>query len=308
MADLAAAIATAIAALEAQRSILGSTVVDAALVPLQREVERLRAQHEPELPRQQLKQVSVLFVDVVGSTAIGQRLNPEEIHAVMDGALSRLTAAVEALHGRVLQYTGDGMLAAFGTEASSEDDAEMRRARRTRGDRDRARTFRIVQREFGIADFNVRAGVHTGRVLLGAGVDAEGSIRGSTVNIAARMEQTAPHGCLRISHDTWRQVRGLFETSELEAVKVKGVEQPLRSYLVERARPHAFRNPTRGIEGVATRMVGRDAELARAARGLRPCRTRATLAAVTVVGEPGIGKSRLLAEFRAGLDEADRPC
>ena len=308
MADPAAAIATAIAALEAQRAVLGSDVVDAALGPLQRELERLRALHEPELPRQQLKQVSVLFVDVVGSTAIGQRLNPEEIHAVMDGALARFTAAVQAHHGRVLQYTGDGMLAAFGTEATSEDDAESAVHAGLAVVEAAREHAAAVMRDHGIADFNVRAGVHTGRVLLGAGVDAEGSIRGATVNIAARMEQTAPHGRLRISHDTWRQVRGLFETSEMEAVKVKGVDQPLRSYLVERARPHGFRNPTRGIEGIATRMVGRDAELAALGEAFARAAFDHQLAAVTVVGEPGIGKSRLLAEFRAGLEESDQPC
>ena len=122
------------------------------------------------------------------------------------------------------------------------------------------------------------------------------------------MEQTAPHGWLRISHDTWRLVRGLFETSELEAVKVKGVEQPLRSYLVERARPHAFRDPTRGIEGIATRMVGRDVELAVLHEAFAQAALERTLAAVTVVGEPGVGKSRLLAEFRVGLEEADQAC
>jgi tetratricopeptide (TPR) repeat protein len=113
---------------------------------------------------------------------------------------------------------------------------------------------------------------------------------------------------VRISHDTLRLVRGLFETSELEAVKVKGIEQPLRSYLVERARPHTFRNPTRGIEGMVTRMVGRDAELAALGEALAHAALERTLVAVTVVGEPGIGKSRLMAEFRAGLEDTDQPC
>ena len=308
MSDAIASVETAIAALEAQRAILGSAVVDAALAPLQRELERLRAQREPELPHQQLKQVSVLFVDVVGSTTIGQSLNPEEINAVMDGALARFTAAVKTHHGRVLQYTGDGVLAAFGTEAASEDDAESAvRAGLAVIEAAREHAAQVL-RDHGIADFNVRAGIHTGRVLLGAGVDAEGSIRGAAVNIAARMEQTAPHGRLRISHDTWRLVRGLFETSELEAVMVKGVEQPLRSYLVERARPHAFLDPTRGIEGIATRMVGRDVELAVLHEAFAHAALERTLAAVTVVGEPGIGKSRLLAEFRVGLEEAEQPC
>ena len=89
----------------------------------------------------------------------------------------------------------------------------------------------------------MRAGMHTGTVLLGGGVDAEGSIRGATVNVAARMEQSAPPGCLRISHDSYRHVRGMFEVVEQAPIQVKGIEQPLRSYLVERARPRAFRVP-----------------------------------------------------------------
>ena len=308
MSDAGASIRAAIAALEAQRAVLGSAVVDAALQPLRRELERLPSKDHAEASRQQLKQVSVLFVDVVGSTAIGQQLGPEEIHAVMDSALARFTAAVQAQHGRVLQYTGDGMLAAFGTEAASEDDAESA-VRAGLAVIEVARTHAPqMRREHGVQDFNVRAGIHTGRVLLGGGVDAEGSIRGATVNIAARMEQSAPPGRLRISHDTWRQVRGLFDASEQEPVRVKGVEQPLRSWLVERAKPRAFRAPTRGIEGIATRMVGRDAELATLGEAFATAAFERTLAAVTVAGEAGLGKSRLLAEFRQGLEEAEQPC
>ncbi len=116
-------LAATIAALEAQRALLGDAVVDTALAPLREKLAALRA---PEIAAaaQQLKQVSVLFVDVVGSTAMGQQLDPETIHEVMDSALERFTAAVQAEGGRVLQYTGDGMLAAFGTEAAGEDDVE----------------------------------------------------------------------------------------------------------------------------------------------------------------------------------------
>ena len=113
-------LATAIAALEAQRAALGSTVVDVALAPLRRELAALAAEAQP-VPTQQLKQVTVLFVDVVGSTAIGQRLGPEEIHAVMDGALARGSKVVEAQQGSVLQYAGDNLLAAFGTDEVRED-------------------------------------------------------------------------------------------------------------------------------------------------------------------------------------------
>ena len=115
-------VSAAIAALESQRAMLGDAIVETALAPLRRELSELRAR-DPQTS-QQLKQVSVVFVDVVGSTAIGQQLGPEDIHAVMDGALECFTAAVQSNHGRVLQYTGDGMLAAFGSEDASEDDVE----------------------------------------------------------------------------------------------------------------------------------------------------------------------------------------
>jgi class 3 adenylate cyclase len=254
--DTSEQIAATIAALEAQRALLGDAVVDTALAPLR---GKLAALHAPEIAAaaQQLKQVSVLFVDVVGSTAIGQQLGPEEIHAVMDSALERFTSVVQAHNGRVLQYTGDGMLAAFGTETAAEDDVDSA-IRAGLGICEEALLHApLVRRLHGVPDFNVRAGVHTGRVLLGGGVDAEGSIRGAAVNVAARMEQTAPPGRLRISHDSWRHVHGLFEFEEQPPISVKGIEQPMRSYLVASALPRTQAHGPRGVEGVQTRLVVR---------------------------------------------------
>jgi len=290
-----------IAALEAQRALLGDLVVDSALAPLHEKLAALRAP-EIAVAAQQLKQVSVLFVDVVGSTAMGQQLDPETIHEVMDSALERFTAAVQAEGGRVLQYTGDGMLAAFGTEAAQEDDVEAAlRAGLAIIEQAKLHTPQ-VRAEHGVPDFNVRVGVHTGRVLLGGGVDAEGSIRGATVNVAARMEQSAPPGRLRISHDSWRHVRGLFEFEEQPAISVKGVEQPMGNWLVVRTLPREQRGVPRGVDGVATQMVGREAELQMLRDSLRRAVAEHGARAVTVVGEAGLGKSRLLAEFERGLD------
>jgi class 3 adenylate cyclase/tetratricopeptide (TPR) repeat protein len=294
-------LAAAIAALEAQRALLGDVVVDTALAPLREKLAALRA---PEIAAaaQQLKQVSVLFVDVVGSTAMGQQLDPETIHEVMDSALERFTAVVQAEGGRVLQYTGDGMLAAFGTEVAGEDDVEAA-VRAGLAIIEQAKSHAPqVRREHGVPDFNVRVGVHTGRVLLGGGVDAEGSIRGATVNVAARMEQSAPPGRLRISHDSWRHVRGLFEFEEQPAISVKGVEQPMRSYLVASAVPRTQRGGPRGVDGVATRMVGRETELQLLRDGLQRAVAEHGARAITVVGEAGLGKSRLLAEFERSID------
>ena len=164
-----------------------------------------------------------------------------------------------------------------------------------------------VQAAYGLQDFNLRVGINTGRVLLGGGVDAESSIRGTPVNIAARMEQTAPPGGLRISHDTYRHVRGVFDVEAQAPIEIKGITGPVRSYLVLRAKPRAFRVANRGLEGIDSPMVGRDAELARIAETFQSVREESSLALVTVVGEPGIGKSRLGFEFTHWLELLSEP-
>jgi class 3 adenylate cyclase/tetratricopeptide (TPR) repeat protein len=287
----------AIAALEAQRAFLGNAVVDAALEPMRAKLAALIAASEAE-PAQQLKQVTILFLDVVGSTALSQRLDPEEIHAVMDSALARCTKVVRAHQGKVLQYAGDNLLAVFGADQASEADAEQAVHCGLAVVVEGRAIGSEVQTAHGYRDFNVRVGIHTGGVLLGGGVDAEGTIRGIAVNIAARMEQTAPPGGVRISHDTYAQVRGVFDVEPQPPLSVKGVDAPLRSYLVVRARPRAFRVSTRGIEGVETRMIGRATEL-RALQDayLRVMAPGAGLQRVLVVADAGVGKSRLLYEF-----------
>ena len=213
----------AIAALETQRALLGDAVVEAAVAPLRAKVAALAAA-QPAAAEQTLRQVTILFLDFVGSTNLSEHLDPEDIHAVVDGALARCTAIVESHEGKVLQYAGDSLLAAFGAAEAREDDPQ----RAVRAGLALLAEGRLlsdeVQHRHGHEGFNVRVGIHTGRVLLGGGVDAEGTIRGVAVNIAARMEQTAPSGSLRISHDTFQHVRGMFDTVEQEPILLKGVE------------------------------------------------------------------------------------
>ncbi len=287
--------------LEAQRVVLGAALVDAALKPLQARLVVLAAAQSDSGAAaglaQALKQVTVLFLDVVGSTTLSQHLDPEDVHAVMDGALTRCTVIVESHLGKVLNYAGDSLLAVFGADEVREDDAERAVLAGLALLEEGRRQGELVLRRYGQAGFNVRVGIHTGAVLLGGGVDGEGSIRGFTVNVAARMEQSAPAGAVRISHDTYRQVRGVFDVLPQAPIEVKGVEIPMLTYLVQRRKPRAFRVATRGIEGVETRMVGRDAELEHLQNAFKRLYTENKLRVVTVVAEAGIGKSRLLYEF-----------
>ena len=286
----------AIAALEAQRETLGHAVVDALLAPARASLTSLIAAAEPA-PQQALRQVSILFIDVVGSTAMSLRLDPEDVHAVMDGALSQGALIVGRHGGRVLQFAGDNLLACFGADGTREDDAE--RAVRC------GLALLAIGQPAGIeqpgqqrpAGFQVRVGIHTGSVLLGGGVDADGTIRGAAVNMAARMEQTAPAASLRISHTTFAQVRGQFEVQAQPPMIVKGVAEPVLSYLVQGLMPAPWRATARGIEGMPTRTIGRQAELQALQSAFGQLFAQRRLTAVTVVAEAGVGKSRLLHDF-----------
>ncbi|MDQ6640838.1 MAG: AAA family ATPase, partial [Pseudomonadota bacterium] len=305
MEETAEQIESAIAALEAQRHLLGEAVVAMAVAPLQDKLAARRRRDSSA--QQQLKTATILFMDVVGSTQLSQRLDPEDIHAVMDSALERLTAIVRAHQGRVLQYAGDSMLAVFGADQALEDDAERAVRAGLAILAEAAPLAADFGRRFGLDGFDLRVGVHTGPVLLGGGIDAEGSIRGASVNIAARMEQTAPPGALRISHETYRHVRGVFDVEPQAPIEIKGITGPVRSYLVTRAKPRAFRMANRGLEGIETQMVGRDAELARIGEAFQSVCEERGVKQVTIVGEPGIGKSRLGLEFTHWLELQGEP-
>ena len=256
----------------------------------------------------QRRQVTVLFLDITGSTLMTRQLDPEDVLEVMDTVLRRFSQIVTAQGGRVLQYAGDSVLAAFGAERALEDDPE----RAVHAGLDLLAAARehavLVQREHGLAGFGIRVGIHTGEVLLGGGVDDDGTIRGYTVNIAARLEQSAPAGAVRISQETWRQVRGVFEAEAQPPLQVKGQDEPLLTYLVSGVRPRAFRALGRGVDGLETAFVGRQDELASLLGAFERTATGGGLQAVTLLAEAGLGKSRLLHEFQLGLDASERSC
>lgn len=282
-------------ALQGQRATLGDQVVDLAIAALREKLAALPAAGHGEA--QALRLVSVLFADIVGSTELSQRLDPEDAHAVFDSVLARCTVVVAAHRGKVLQYAGDALLAVFGADETHEDDAE-RAVHAGLALLDEARRLRQeVRRTRGSEGLELRVGIHTGGVLLGGGVDGDGTVRGSTVHLAARMEQTAPAGSLRISHDTYRHVRGVFDVLPQPPLTLKGFDEPVVTYLVQRAKPRAFRVASRGIEGLDTRLIGRDVELARLQQAFGAVIDTRRLQRVTVLADAGLGKSRLVHEF-----------
>jgi class 3 adenylate cyclase/tetratricopeptide (TPR) repeat protein len=285
----------AVSILEAQRAALGDALVDTALAPLR---EKLAALQDPlARPEQQRRLITVLFADIERSTRLGVGLEPDEILELMDGALLRLARPVEEHGGRVARFMGDGLLAVFGLPTSREDDA----LRAVRAGLDMLNVARDYARELEaiheIRGFGVRVGISTGLVATGGGTEAEDTVMGLPVNLGARLESAAPPGGVLISHSTYRQVRNAFEVEPQDPIPAKGFPEPVPAYLVRSAKPRTFRTVIRTVQGVETPMVGRDRELRQLERAFeRTVRHRQTHL-VTVIGDAGIGKSRLLYEF-----------
>lgn len=290
----------AIATLEAQRAVLGDDVVEAALGPMREKLVELEAQSAPEPQR---KQVTVLFMDIVDSTRISQGLDPEEILEIMDGALKRMALPVEEHGGYVTRSAGDGFMAIFGIPVARENDARQA-VRSGLGILEVARACADeLKRERQIRGFNVRIGINTGLVATGGFSETEDTVLGGlTVNLGARLESAAPPGGLLISHYTYRHIRGIFDLEPLEPIVAKGFTEPVPVYLVTREKPRAFRTFSRGVDGVETPMVGRQDELERLQdiyeKALKDPKTHI----ITIVGDPGVGKSRLLSEFENWIE------
>ena len=147
--------------------------------------------------------------------------------------------------------------------------------------------------------------MHTGLVILGSigsEVKHEYTAIGDAMNLAARLQSAAPPGGIIISHDTYRYVRGVFDLTPQPLLSVKGKSDPIQTYLVQRARPRPFRTVTRGVAGIETATIGREAELKQLRAAFQTAQTDRKVVWAQIMGEPGMGKSRLLSDARDALD------
>src|SRR5207253_469773 len=212
--------------------------------------------------REERKVLTALFVDVVGSTALGERLDPEDVKLVVGEAVTRIVGEIESLGGRVKDLAGDGVLAFSGAPTPREDAAEraVRCALRIVGEMDEY--AREVRRGWGAEGFGVRVGAATGAVVVGevgAGSRVEYAAFGDTVNVAARLQSAAEPGTVLVDDATHRAVEGLFEWGDSRELELKGKEEPVAAWPV--AGVAAEGRPQRGLPGVETRLVGRSREL-----------------------------------------------
>ncbi len=242
----------AIAAQESLRGTVPDDVLDVTVDALRRQLSTVDA------GAQRRRQVSVLFADVSGFTAMSEGMDAELVADVMNDIWARLDVVITEHGGRIDKHIGDAIMAVWGTETAEEDDPE-RAVRAGLALQEALATFAT---EVGVA-VAMRVGISTGLALVGAvGTTSEPTAMGDTVNVASRLEHHAPVGAVLIAHETYRTVRGVFDVRLLGDLDVKGKSAPVRAYVVERAKPRAFRVATRGVEGVETRTIGRDEEMA----------------------------------------------
>jgi class 3 adenylate cyclase/tetratricopeptide (TPR) repeat protein len=243
------------------------------------------------------RQLTVMFCDLAGSTALSSRLDPEDLREVLGSYHAAVAEVVARLDGYVAKYMGDGVLIYFGYPQAHEDDAE--RAVRA----GLALVERIGKLENGSGALANRIGIATGLVvvgdLIGAGDAQERGVVGETPNLAARLQEMAPANGVIIAEATRRLVGNLFEYRDLGAVEIKGLEAPVAVWQVLRpsavdSRFEALRSPS------LSPLVGRDAEMELLLRRWERAK-EGEGQIVLISGEPGIGKSRLTAALQERL-------
>ena len=247
--------------------------------------------------------ITVLFADIAGSTSLAERMDPEDWTAIVSQAFVRMNATVTRYDGTIARLMGDGVLAFFGAPVAHEDDP----LRAVRCGLDMARAVDELSAELNAKepiDLKVRVGINTGPVVVGVvGTQSasEYTAMGDAVNVAARMQALARPGTVLVSGATHRFVAALVESVDVGALDLKGKTNAVQAYEVTGLKEGAT---GRGLRGLHAPMIGRDPQLRRLADLFAIAKAGQGRVAA-IVGEPGIGKSRLLTELREEIERAD---
>jgi class 3 adenylate cyclase/tetratricopeptide (TPR) repeat protein len=237
------------------------------------------------------KVVTVLFADLVGFTGLSELLDVEDVYGTLAPFYAAARAVLESFGGTVEKYIGDAVMAVFGAPVAYEDDPE--RAVRA--------GLVIVQRVPDLGgNLHVRIGVNTGEALVAMGADrltGEGIVSGDVVNTASRLQAAAPTDCVLVGETTYRATRGRIICEPHAAIAAKGKAEPVACW-VARAPRSIVRSPAAD----AGPFVGREVERRLLIDAFDVCRTTRTAQLVTIVGDPGIGKSRLVGELSAHIE------
>ena len=283
----------AIAGLEAQREILGDAVVDPAIGALRQQLAELETNGETRVRTDERKLVTILFADVSGFTALSEKLDPERVRELINACFDWLVPIVQKYDGTIDKFIGDEIMALFGAPIAHEDDAE--RALRAALEMLKAM---VAFNHSNETELGLHLGINTGLVVAGeiGGHDRRDySVMGDAVNVAARLEDASSVGEIFIGPATYRLTQRLFDFEAVPPLTLKGKEAPLEAYRVVGVK--AAPESVRGIEGLRAPLVGRDEELGEIRDALADLQ-HGRGSVVAIMGEAGLGKSRLIAETR----------
>ncbi len=263
---------------------------------------KMRAARRERAMRGERRIITILFCDVVGSTAMAGQLDPEEWAEIMNEAFEFLITPIYRYEGTVARLMGDAILAFFGAPIAHEDDPQraiLAALAIVEGIQDFAAEIRA---DYGL-DFNVRVGINTGPVVVGeVGTDLalEYTAMGDAINLASRMESTADPGTVQITASTHSLIAPLFNVQEVGSITVKGKEDPVPAYCVLGLKASPGR--LRGIGGQHAPLVGREAELSTLIELVQNVQ-KGQGQIVCLTAEAGLGKSRLLEELKAYFND-----
>jgi class 3 adenylate cyclase/tetratricopeptide (TPR) repeat protein len=250
-------------------------------------------------PQEVRKTVTVVFCDLKGSTELGDRLDSEALREVLALYFSAMKPVLERHGGTIEKYIGDAIMAVFGLPRMHEDDA-LRAVRAAAMMREALEDLNVTLRaQFGVILEN-RTGVNTGEVVTGDTGDSQRLATGDTVNVAARLEQAAPAGEILIGESTYRLVRDAVAVVPVEPLTLKGKPEPVPAY-----RLLSITGPATSTGPASRPLVGRAREIAALGAEFRRSVAGSEGRLITLFGEAGVGKSRLIEEFVNSLtDEA----
>ncbi len=251
------------------------------------------------------KLVTILFADLANSTEMFESLDPEQVHEIMDGCFRILMDEIHRYEGTINQFTGDGVMALFGAPIAHEDHAQ-RACYASLAIQESLRPYAgWLKREYGL-DFTMRIGLNSGSVVVGAIGDdlrMDYTAQGDTANLAARMESSAEPGRVLASEHTYKLAGGFFDFEPVDEIQVKGKPEPVKTFLLMKPSEIATRIEASAAKGL-TRFVGRKRELETLKDAFDKTRSGEGQV-VGVVGEAGVGKSRLMLEFRNSLPKSE---
>jgi len=252
----------------------------------------------------QRKNVTVLFVDLTDYTGLAETIDSEDLYEIIQEFINMLVSSVYKYDGIVDKIVGDGLMALFGAPIGHENNAELA-------------VLSALDMQAGLAEFNQKVqerlghslemhiGLHSGTVIvggMGSNMLMDYTAIGDTVNLAHRLEEAAGSGVILVSESVYRQTRMLFAFEAVPALSLKGVQRKVTGYQLAGLKDRPGR--VRGVEGLTSPMIGRDAELDQLKQNVQKMMIESGGGFAMIFGEAGIGKSRLLSELKSEIDHS----